>query len=110
DISRRSYAPAETPAAAPEPCEVRVEDYVCVRDLEALDRWIARAYEVGVVAFDTETDALSSASADLCGVSLAMAPGEACYIPVGHCEKDGLALEAAADLEQIPLEQAIARL
>jgi DNA polymerase-1 len=36
--------------------------------------------------------------------------GEACYIPVGHCEKDGLALEAAADLVQIPLTEAIATL
>jgi DNA polymerase-1 len=39
-----------------------------------------------------------------------VAPGEACYIPVGHCEKEGLALEAAADLEQIPLADVIARL
>jgi DNA polymerase-1 len=63
-----------------------------------------------VVAFDTETDALSSTSAELCGISLAVGPGEACYIPVGHCESDGLALEAPQDLEQIPLEAAIARL
>ena len=111
DISRRSYA--EQPAAEPtlvEAAAIKVEDYVCVRDVATLDQWIARAYEAGVVAFDTETDALSSANAGLCGVSLAVAPGEACYIPVGHCEKDGLALEAAADLEQIPLEEAMARL
>jgi DNA polymerase-1 len=37
-------------------------------------------------------------------------PGEACYIPVGHCEKDGLQLEAAADLAQIPLDEVIAAL
>jgi DNA polymerase-1 len=84
--------------------------YACVRDVETLDGWITRARAAGIVAFDTETDALSSATAGLCGVSLAVAPGEACYIPVGHCEKDGLALEAAADLEQIPLEDVIARL
>jgi DNA polymerase-1 len=84
--------------------------YVCVRDLETLNAWVAKATAKGVVAFDTETDALSSATAGLCGVSLAIAPGEACYIPVGHCEKDGLALEAAADLVQIPLEEAIAAL
>ncbi|MGE5566740.1 MAG: DNA polymerase I [Parcubacteria group bacterium] len=111
DISRRAYQqPAPEEPRAVEPCEIKVEDYVCVRDVETLDKWVARAYEVGVVAFDTETDALSSATAELCGVSLAVAPGEACYIPVGHCEKDGLALEEAADLEQIPLEEALARL
>jgi DNA polymerase-1 len=107
---------AETPrpeAKAPEPPKhgaIDVAAYQCVRDLATLDAWIARAREKGVVAFDTETDALSSASADLCGVSLAVAPGEACYIPVGHCEAEGLALEAAEDLAQIPLAEAVARL
>lgn len=90
--------------------KIDVTAYACVRDLPALDAWIAKAYARGIVAFDTETDALSSATAGLCGVSLAVAPGEACYIPLGHCEAEGLQLEAAADLTQIPLEQAIARL
>ncbi len=95
---------AERPADEP---PVDVQAYQCVRDEAALQSWIARAYDAGVVAFDTETDALSSANAGLCGLSLAIAPGEACYIPVGHCETDGLALEAAADLVQIPLERAL---
>jgi DNA polymerase-1 len=108
---RPAYGRSETSAPAPA-LEVPVDTglYVCVRDLETLDRWIARARDVGQLAFDTETDALGSATAGLCGISLAVAPGEACYIPVGHREKDGLALEAAADLEQIPLEAVIARL
>jgi DNA polymerase-1 len=79
-------------------------------DLETLQAWVAKATAKGVVAFDTETDALSSANAGLCGVSLAINAGEACYIPIGHCEKDGLALEAAADLVQIPLDDVIATL
>ncbi|MGH6971834.1 MAG: DNA polymerase, partial [Caulobacteraceae bacterium] len=41
---------------------------------------------------------------------LAVAPGEACYIPVGHCAEEGLALGEAADLDQIPLADVIARL
>ena len=84
--------------------------YACVRDLTALDAWIARARDVGVIAFDTETDALSSANSGLVGVSLAVAPGEACYIPVGHVADDGLALETAASLDQAPLVDVIARL
>ncbi|MDP3173378.1 MAG: DNA polymerase I [Phenylobacterium sp.] len=106
-------APAAAPKKPAEPAPaspIDVTAYVCVRDEATLDDWIARAYAAGVVAFDTETDALSSANAGLCGVSLAVAPGEACYIPVGHCEMEGLALEAAADLTQIPLESVIARL
>ena len=104
--------PAPPPAAADLPPEGQIDTtvYQCVRDEADLERWIARAYEAGIVAFDTETDALSSANAGLCGVSLAVAPGEACYIPVGHCETDGLALEEAADLRQIPLQVVIDRL
>ncbi|MBI1404868.1 MAG: DNA polymerase I [Caulobacter sp.] len=102
--------PAAAPAAAVEQPPFVHGDYVSVRDLETLDAWIARAREAGVVAFDTETDALGSATAGLCGVSLAVAPGQACYIPVGHCEKDGLALDAPSDLEQIPLQAMIDRL
>jgi DNA polymerase-1 len=95
---------------APKHGAIDVNAYACVRDLETLDAWIARARAKGVIAFDTETDALSATSAELCGVSLAIAPGEACYIPLGHCESEGLALDAPQDLVQIPLEAAIARL
>jgi DNA polymerase-1 len=108
-----SYMGAAARAAAnpvAEPASIDHAAYVRIQDLETLNAWVAKATAKGIVAFDTETDALSSATAGLCGVSLAIAPGEACYIPVGHCEKDGLALEAAADLVQIPLEEAIAAL
>jgi DNA polymerase I len=102
--------PAAKAPEAPKHAAIDHAGYVCVRDAATLDAWIARARAAGVVAFDTETDALSSVSAELCGVSLAVAPGEACYIPVGHCEPDGLQLEAAQDLEQIAPEEALARL
>ena len=100
-------APAAPTPVAPEMPKIDVEAYACVRDLGTLEMWIEKARAAGVVAFDTETDALSSASANLCGVSLAVAPGEACYIPLGHEELDGLALEAPADLTQIPMPVAL---
>ncbi len=109
-------AVADTPAGEakaptkPQHKAIDVNGYVCVRDIPTLEAWVARAYEAGVVAFDTETDALSATSAGLCGVSLAVAPGEACYIPVGHCEAEGLQLDAPADLAQIPLDEVVARL
>ena len=112
-VSTVSYMGAAARAAAQpvaEPVTIDHAAYACVRDLETLKAWVEKATAKGVVAFDTETDALSSATAGLCGVSLAIAPGEACYIPVGHCEKEGLALEAAADLVQIPLAEVIATL
>ncbi len=99
-------APAEPAPAGP----IDTTAYVCVRDMPTLDAWIARARDIGTVAFDTETDSLSSANAALVGISLAVAPGEACYIPVGHEEAEGLALEASPDLGQLPLEAVIDRL
>ena len=103
-------APAEDQAAAAAPIDTSA--YPCVRDLAALDVWIARAREAGLVAFDTETDALSSSNANLCGISLAVAAGEACYIPVGHehPHADGLDLAGGEPLEQAALQAVIDRL
>ncbi|MET0274211.1 MAG: DNA polymerase I, partial [Phenylobacterium sp.] len=113
-------APAATPApevraaAAPVHGAIDVNAYQCVRDVETLDAWIARCRAVGVIAFDTETDALSASSANLCGLSLAVAPGEACYIPVGHEHEHeatgGLDFDQKEAVHQIPCEEVIARL
>ncbi len=62
--------------------------YECVRTLPRLREWIARAYDLGVVAVDTETTSLDPMTAHLCGFSLSVAPNEACYVPIGH-KKDG---------------------
>ncbi len=81
--------------------------YECVQDEAALALWVERAFAARVVAVDTETDALSSTGANLVGVSLCTAPGQACYIPLGH--------GAAGDLlttptKQIPTTKAMALL
>ena len=80
--------------------------YRCVQTIEELDEWIARAFHERVVAFDTETSALDAISADLVGVSLALGPNDACYIPLGHGGSDMFAEKP----EQVPLDEAIARL
>ena len=58
--------------------------YERVSDMKALGRWIDRIRARGVVAVDTETDSLNEMQAELVGVCLAVDPGEACYIPLGH--------------------------
>ena len=58
--------------------------YVCIDSLEKLATWIAAAFEAGFVCFDTETDSLDPMQANLVGMSLALAPNRACYIPFGH--------------------------
>ncbi len=62
--------------------------YETVQDEAALDRWIAEARAGGVLAVDTETDALDAIGGRLVGVSLATAPCRACYIPLGHIGSD----------------------
>lgn len=58
--------------------------YEIIQTQEDLDRWITRICDVGTVAIDTETTSLDVMQAELVGISLAVAPNEACYIPVGH--------------------------
>ncbi len=62
--------------------------YTCVTTVEDLDAWIAKAYKAHAVAFDTETTGLDAMRATLCGISLAVGPGEACYVPLGHGGSD----------------------
>jgi DNA polymerase-1 len=88
-INLAAAAIAATPAA-PEPETITVDrsKYETVTDVETLDRWIAEATALGVVAIDTETDCIDCIIARLAGVSLATAPNRACYIPVGHSGAD----------------------
>ena len=81
------------PAAAPAPARLDMptidrDAYECVQTLESLQGWIARAFAAGAVAFDTETSALDAIGADLVGISLAVGPNQACYIPLGHGSTD----------------------
>jgi DNA polymerase-1 len=71
-------------AAAAENLAAAEANYELVRDMAALDRWIADAFERGAVALDVETDILNNPRSGLAGVALALTPGRACYIPLGH--------------------------
>ncbi|MGH8073617.1 MAG: DNA polymerase, partial [Lysobacter sp.] len=59
-------------------------EYECVLTREQLDQWITRLQTADEFAFDTETDSLDALCARLVGLSFAVEPGRACYIPVGH--------------------------
>jgi len=58
--------------------------YEAVTESAALRVWIERIYEYGYVAVDTETTSLDEMRAELVGISLCVAPGQACYIPLAH--------------------------
>ncbi len=77
-------APPPEEVAAPEAVAFNADAYEHVSDTKALEDWIARIRERGYVAVDTETTGLNEMIADLVGISLAVNPGEACYIPLTH--------------------------
>ena len=58
--------------------------YQLIDDTDALRAAIEACVEAGQFALDTETTSVSPTQAELVGVSLSWAPGEACYIPVSH--------------------------
>ena len=67
--------------AAQTPVERRYETLLTGADFE---RWLGKLHEAKLVAFDTETTSLDYMSAPLVGLSVALTPGEAAYLPVGH--------------------------
>jgi DNA polymerase-1 len=58
--------------------------YETVRGLDRLNAWIERARDLGVVAVDVSAASSDPMQAELCGLALAVAPNEACYVPLGH--------------------------
>ncbi len=62
--------------------------YKTVQTIAALEEWVARATAARLVAVDTETSSLDAMQAELVGVSLAIGPNDACYIPLAHGGSD----------------------
>ncbi|MFL1466525.1 DNA polymerase I [Marinobacter sp. HN1S83] len=76
-----SDASTETASDNSQPLEKR---YSVVTEQAELDRWINRLKEAALFAFDTETTSLRYMDAEIVGVSFAIEPGEAAYVPLGH--------------------------
>jgi DNA polymerase-1 len=80
----RQLPPTESaPAAVPVKPRPPVS-YETIMDAEALERWVARLAESPRFAFDVETTSLDYMRAEIVGVSFAITPGEAAYVPVAH--------------------------
>lgn len=72
------------------------ENYETITSLEQLQGWIALAQETHYCALDTETDSLNALQANIVGISMAVSPGKACYIPIAH-QSDNLFEEQSAN-------------
>jgi DNA polymerase-1 len=94
-LTPRALAAARAEAARKTP--VDRNKYVTVRTLAELNAWIARVHDSGHVAFEAKATSIDPMQAEMCGIALALAPNDACYIPLAHkASGDGAGLFAAA--------------
>ncbi|MGE0524095.1 MAG: DNA polymerase I [Variibacter sp.] len=84
--------------------------YVAIGDVATLDAWIAKAMERGTFAVDLVTTSPDPMVAEIVGLSLAIAPNEAAYVPLGHRTGDDLLSGAGLAAGQIPADEALAKL
>jgi DNA polymerase-1 len=101
----QAAGPAPTPvpereAAATLPALPR--DYETITSWDRFEHWFARLQAADLVALDTETDSLDGMRARIVGISFAVEPGRAAYVPLAH------AYPGAPD--QLPLAEVLARL
>ena len=59
-------------------------DYSCILEEAEFDGWLAQLQAAPLFAFDTETTSLDYMEARVVGVSFAIEPGKAAYVPFGH--------------------------
>ncbi len=74
-------SPEASPSAAREPLDA---DYETVLTQKQLDAWLERLERAELFAFDTETTSLRYMEARIVGVSFAVEPGKAAYVPLAH--------------------------
>jgi DNA polymerase I len=94
-------ATVEDPLPA-KPMRDLARDYETVLDWARFEHWLKLAEAAPLVALDTETDSLDGMRARIVGISLAVEPGRAAYIPTGH--------NGPGAPDQLPLAEVLARL
>ena len=89
--------------AEPEvPAPLLTREYDTIYTFEQLDAWIAKLEAAALSALDTETDSLDAMRARIVGISFAVEPGKAAYVPLRH--------DYAGVPDQLPFDEVIARL
>jgi DNA polymerase I len=83
--------------------------YQTIRGLNELHDWIVRARETGRFAIEAKSSSDNPMQADICGIALALAPNDACYVPLAHKQSGGGAglFDAGLAPDQIKTEDAL---
>jgi DNA polymerase I len=86
--------------------------YQTIRKFDELKAWVARAYDMGTFAIDAKASSDDPMQADICGIALALAPNDACYVPLAHKQSGGGAglFDAGLAPDQITAAEALAAL
>jgi len=88
----------QSPSERPTPARA----YETILSQDRLDHWLVKIMAAPLVAFDTETTSLDEMQARIVGVSFAVTPGEAAYVPLMHNYPDAPA--------QLPIDNVLAQL
>ena len=86
--------------------------YQTIRSLDQLMAFIARVHDVGHFAIEAMSDSIDPMQAEISGIALALAPNDACYVPLGHKQSGGGAglFDAGLAPDQIKASDALAAL
>ena len=100
-IGDGSALPVEGDAAI-EPSAKVERHYEAILTEAQLDAWLVKIHNAAVVSVDTETTGLDPLKAQIVGISFAISPGEAAYLPLGH--------RGTAATAQLPFDETLAKL
>jgi DNA polymerase I len=86
--------------------------YETIRGIDQLKAWLARVPDVGHFAIEAMSDSIDPMQAEISGIALALAPNDACYVPLGHKQSGGGAglFDAGLAPDQIKVSDALAAL
>ncbi|MBQ0269401.1 DNA polymerase I [Providencia huaxiensis] len=99
--TKASPTPAASPVKSSSPAvpTLSAENYQTILEKADLEQWVEKLSKAPLFAFDTETDSLDTQEARLVGMSFAIEPGHAAYLPLGHDYLDAPV--------QLPLEEVL---
>ncbi|MBC3455983.1 DNA polymerase I [Pseudomonas mosselii] len=85
EVQRSAPQAGGSVAADVEPVAEKVEPkYETILDQARFDAWLEKLRQAPLFAFDTETTGLDAQQAQLVGLSFAVEPHEAAYVPLAH--------------------------
>ncbi|AVD92914.1 DNA polymerase I [Pseudomonas sp. SWI36] len=84
EVQRDAAKAGDDVASAVEPAAKVEPKYETILDQARFDAWLEKLRQAPLFAFDTETTGLDAQQAQLVGLSFAVEPHEAAYVPLAH--------------------------